>query len=189
MLLSVQTLILLLVVGRVSGLSTTPSSFMGSQSFHVRPVTVSNNRISAASSITMIRHGKRVAKLGLPADQRKSLLRALTTEIIRHGRVKTTLIRARAVRPFVDKMIQLGKDGTLHSRRQVRSFIFITCVAVLIHNINFKALGFIYDKELVHLLFNHAPERYGERNGGYCRVLRTLPRQGDNAKMAIIELV
>ena len=70
--------------------------------------------------MTMISHGKRVAKLGRPADQRKALLRALTTEIIRHGRVKTTLIRARAVRPFVDKMISLSKEGSLHSRRQVR---------------------------------------------------------------------
>lgn len=52
-----------------------------------------------------------------------------------------------------------------------------------------QAMGYIYDKELVHLLFENAPERYGEREGGYCRVLRTMPRQGDNAKMAIIELL
>ena len=52
-----------------------------------------------------------------------------------------------------------------------------------------QAMGYIYDKELVHLLFENAPERYGDRDGGYCRVLRTMPRQGDNAKMAIIELV
>jgi len=50
-------------------------------------------------------------------------------------------------------------------------------------------MGFIYDKQLVHALFENAPERYEDRNGGYCRVLRTLPRQGDNAKMAILELV
>ncbi|KAG5179136.1 RK17, ribosomal protein 17 50S large ribosomal subunit, chloroplast [Tribonema minus] len=106
----------------------------------------------------MMRHMKRVAKLGLPADQRKALLRSLTTEVIRHGRIKTTLVRARAVRKYVDHMIQLGKDGSLHARRQ--------------------AMGYMYDKALVHALFEQAPERYGERNGGYCRVLKTMPRQG-----------
>lgn len=115
------------------------------------------------------RHRKKVAKLGKPADQRKALMRSLTTEIIRHGRVTTTLVRARAVRGHVDAMIGLAKEGSLHSRRQ--------------------ALGYIFDKPLVHSLFEAAPERYGERNGGYCRVLRTLPRRGDNAKMAVIELV
>jgi len=115
------------------------------------------------------RHRKKVDKLGKPADQRKALMRSLTTEVIRHGRITTTLVRARAVRKHVDAMIGLAKDGSLHSRRQ--------------------ALGYIFDKPLVHSLFEAAPERYGERNGGYCRVLRTMPRRGDNAKMAIIELV
>ncbi|GMH75157.1 hypothetical protein TL16_g06668, partial [Triparma laevis f. inornata] len=116
-----------------------------------------------------MRHGKKLKKLGLPADQRKALMRALTTEVIRHGRIKTTLIRAKAVRKHVDHQIQLAKDGSLHSRRQ--------------------SMGFIYDKQLVHALFENAPDRYAERNGGYSRVLRTMPRQGDNAAMAILELV
>ncbi|EJK74655.1 hypothetical protein THAOC_03655 [Thalassiosira oceanica] len=124
---------------------------------------------SKSSSLEMMRHRKRVPKLGKPADQRKALLRALTTEIIRHGRIKTTAVRAKAVRKHVDHMVELGKRGDLHARRQ--------------------ALGWIYDKDLVHALFEAAPERYGERNGGYTRVLRTMPRQGDNAKMAVIELV
>uniref|UniRef100_A0A7S4HPH3 Large ribosomal subunit protein bL17c n=2 Tax=Odontella aurita TaxID=265563 RepID=A0A7S4HPH3_9STRA len=119
--------------------------------------------------MSMMRHRKKVAKLGKPADQRKALLRALTTEVIRHGRIKTTLVRAKAVRKHVDHMIQLGKRGDLHARRQ--------------------ALGWMYDKDLVHSLFEAAPERYSDREGGYTRVLRTMPRQGDNAKMAIIELV
>ena len=116
-----------------------------------------------------MRHRNKLAKLGLPADQRKALMRSLTTEVIRHGRITTTLVRAKAVRKHVDHQIQLAKDGSLHSRRQ--------------------SMGFIYDKQLVHALFENAPERYGERNGGYCRVLRTMPRAGDNAKMAVIELV
>lgn len=116
-----------------------------------------------------MRHRCRVPQLGLPADQRKALLRALTTEIIRHGKITTTKIRAKAVQPIVDKMITLAKDGSLESRR--------------------RALGYIYDKQLVHKLFANAQDRYGTRNGGYTRVLRTMPRRGDNSEMAVIELV
>ena len=116
-----------------------------------------------------MRHRKGFKTLSKPADQRKALLRALTTEVIRHGRIKTTLVRARAVRKHVDHMIQLGKRGDLHARRQ--------------------AMAWIYDKQLVHSLFEAAPDRYEDRDGGYCRVLRTVSRQGDNAQMAILELV
>ena len=66
-----------------------------------------------------MRHSKRVDLLAKPADQRKALLRALTTEIIRHGRIKTTLVRAKAVKKHVEHMISLGKRGDLHARRQV----------------------------------------------------------------------
>lgn len=116
-----------------------------------------------------MRHRCRVPKLGKPADQRKALMRALTTEVIRNGRITTTKVRAKAIRSGVDKMITLAKDGSLSARRQ--------------------ALGYIYDKQLVHALFEAAKERYGDRNGGYTRILRTMPRRGDNAEMAIIELV
>ncbi|MEQ8541644.1 MAG: 50S ribosomal protein L17 [Coleofasciculus sp. D1-CHI-01] len=116
-----------------------------------------------------MRHRRRVPKLGKPADQRRALLRSLATELIRHGRVTTTKTRAKAVRSQVEKMITLAKDGSLASRRQ--------------------ALGYIYDKQLVHALFEGVNDRYGNRNGGYTRVLRTLRRRGDNAEMAIIELV
>jgi large subunit ribosomal protein L17 len=116
-----------------------------------------------------MRHRCRVPQLGKPADQRKALMRALTTELIRHGRITTTKVRAKAIRSEVERMITLAKDGSLASRR--------------------RALGYIYDKQLVHALFEGAKERYGDRNGGYTRVLRTVPRRGDNAEMAIIELV
>jgi len=157
------TLICALLVGGASAFSTV-SSFGGAA---LR--TESNVVSSRGPQICMLRHRKKVAKLGKPADQRKALMRALTTEVIRHGRIKTTLIRAKAVRKHVDKMIELGKNGSLHARRQ--------------------AIGWMYDKQLVHSLFEAAPDRYGERSGGYTRVLRTMPRQGDNAKMGIIELV
>jgi large subunit ribosomal protein L17 len=115
-----------------------------------------------------MRHRRRIAKLGKPADQRRALLRALTTELIRHGRISTTKTRAKAVRSEAERMITLAKDGSLAARRQ--------------------AMGYIYDKQLVHALFEQAPERYGDREGGYTRVVRTVNRRGDNAEMAIIEL-
>ena len=116
-----------------------------------------------------MRHRCRVKKLNKPADQRRALLRALTTELIRHGRITTTKIRAKVVRSEAEKMITLAKDGSLAARRQ--------------------ALGYIYDKQLVHALFEQAPDRYSSRAGGYTRILQTVPRRGDNAEMAIIELV
>ncbi|KAE8711591.1 50S ribosomal protein L17 [Hibiscus syriacus] len=116
-----------------------------------------------------MRHGRRVPKLNRPPDQRRALLRGLTTQLLKHGRIKTTRARASAVRKYIDKMITLAKDGSLHKRRQ--------------------ALGFIYEKQIVHALFAEVPDRYGDRNGGYTRIIRTLPRRGDNAPMAYIELV
>jgi large subunit ribosomal protein L17 len=116
-----------------------------------------------------MRHQCRVPLLGRPADQRKALLRGLTTQLIREGRVTTTKARAKALRDETERMITLAKDGSLASRR--------------------RAMGYILDKQLVHSLFDKAKERYGERQGGYTRIIRTVPRRGDNAEMAIIELV
>lgn len=115
-----------------------------------------------------MRHRCRVPLLSKPADQRRALLRSLTTELIRNGRIKTTKTRARAVRSEADRMITLAKDGSLAARRQ--------------------ALGYLFDKQLVHALFDQAASRYGDRNGGYTRIIRTVHRRGDNAEMAIIEL-
>jgi large subunit ribosomal protein L17 len=116
-----------------------------------------------------MRHGCRIPHLGKPADQRKALLRSLATELLRHGQIKTTKARAKALRAEVDHIITLAKDGSLAARRQ--------------------ALGYIYDKKIVHAVFAEAQDRYKDRNGGYTRVVRTLRRRGDNAEMAIIELV
>jgi large subunit ribosomal protein L17 len=116
-----------------------------------------------------MRHQCRVPHLGKPADQRKALLRSLATELIRHGQIKTTKTRAKAVRSEVERIITLAKDGSLAARR--------------------RAISYLYDKQLVHALFAQAPERYGNRNGGYTRIVRTLRRRGDNAETAIIELM
>ncbi|MFB2833995.1 50S ribosomal protein L17 [Floridanema evergladense] len=116
-----------------------------------------------------MRHGRRIPQLSKPADQRKALLRALTTQLLRHGRIETTVPRAKAVRSEADRIITLAKDGSLAARRQ--------------------AIGYLYDKQLVHALFEQVGERYSNRQGGYTRILRTVNRRGDNAEMAIIELV
>ncbi|CAL1378313.1 unnamed protein product [Linum trigynum] len=125
--------------------------------------------IDNGSRFFTMRHGKRIARLDRSPDQQKTLLRGLTTQLLKHGRIKTTRARASAMRKFVDKMITLAKDGSLYKRRH--------------------AMGFIYEKQIVHALFAEVPDRYGERNGGYTRIIRTLPRFGDNTPMAYIELV
>ncbi len=116
-----------------------------------------------------MRHRCKVPQLGLPADQRKALLRSLATQIIRHGQITTTKTRAKAVRKEVERMITLAKDGSLAARR--------------------RALAYLYDKKLVSDLFDEVKNRYGDREGGYTRIVRTKRRRGDNAEMAIIELV
>ena len=116
-----------------------------------------------------MRHQLRIPLLSKPADQRKALLRGLTTQLIREGRVTTTKARAKALRNEAERMISLAKEGSLASRR--------------------RAIGYIYDKKLVHSLIEKASERYGDRKGGYTRIVRTVSRKGDNAQMAIIELV
>lgn len=143
------------------------------------PNNIFNNAEASCSSLDAVqnggkvfamRHGVKKARLGRPADQRKALVRNLVTEVLRHGKIKTTKPRAKAIRKFVDKMITLAKDGSLHARRQ--------------------ALSFVYDEDLVKSLFEQAPARYAEREGGYCRVKSEIQkRRGDNAEMATIELV
>ena len=114
-------------------------------------------------------HGKGFRKLNKPADQRKALLRSLTTELMRNGKIQTTLARAKELRKPADHMITLAKDGSLHARRQ--------------------AIAYMYDKQLVHAIFEQVPDRYADREGGYTRVLKDGFRRGDNAEMGIIELV
>ena len=97
------------------------------------------------------------------------MLRGLVTFLLENGRMETTVYRAKEVRALADKMITLGKKNTLASRRQ--------------------ALAFITKEDVVKKLFDEIAPAYAERNGGYTRVLKTGPRKGDGAEMAIIELV
>ena len=108
-------------------------------------------------------------KLGRPSDQRRAMLRAMTTYLLENGKIETTFYRAKEVQPVVEKMITLAKTNTLASRR--------------------KALSYVTKEDVVHKLFTEIGPKYTDRNGGYTRVVRTGPRRGDAAEMAIIELV
>ncbi len=108
-------------------------------------------------------------KLGRTTDARMAMLRAMVTYLLENGKIETTLMRAKEVRPLTEKMITLGKTNTLHNKRQ--------------------ALGFITKEDVVKKLFDEISPKYAERNGGYCRITKLGPRRGDCAEMAIIELV
>ena len=108
-------------------------------------------------------------KLGRPTDHRVAMLRNLTTSMLRAGRIETTYTRAKETQRMAEKMITLGKRGDLHARRQ--------------------ALAYIYDEAVVHKLFTEIAPKYKDRDGGYTRVLKLGPRQGDGSEMAILEFV
>lgn len=116
-----------------------------------------------------MRHRKAGNKLGRNTSHRRALLRNLVTSVLVEDRVETTLAKAKAVRPLVEKMITLGKKGDVHSRRQ--------------------ALAFLMTDESVTRLFATVAPRYGDRNGGYLRIVKAGFRQGDGGEKAIIELL
>src|SRR5665213_3075448 len=116
-----------------------------------------------------MRHRKAGVKLGRNTSHRRAMLRNLVTSIILEDRVQTTVTKAKAARPHVEKMITLGKRGDLHARRQ--------------------ALAYLQTREAVSRLFDTVAPRYGERNGGYLRIVRTTFRKGDGAEQAYIELL
>ena len=108
-------------------------------------------------------------KLGMPTDQRRALLRNQVTSFLENGKMTTTLTRAKETRMMAEKMITLGKKGTLAARRQ--------------------ALAYITKEDVVTKLFNEIAPKYAERNGGYTRIYKLGERRGDAAQMAVLELV
>ncbi|CAB1129919.1 ribosomal protein L17 (BL15) [Candidatus Hydrogenisulfobacillus filiaventi] len=108
-------------------------------------------------------------KLGRPGDHRRAMLRNLVTSLLREERIVTTLTRAKELSRVADHMITLGKRGSLHARRQ--------------------ALAYILDEDVVTKVFTDLAPRYRERPGGYTRVIKAGYRRGDNAPLAVIELV
>jgi large subunit ribosomal protein L17 len=116
-----------------------------------------------------MRHRNAGFKLGRNTSHRRALLRNLVTSVLVEDRVETTVAKAKAVRPHVEKMITLGKKGDLHSRRQ--------------------ALSFLQTDTAVSRLFETVAPRYGDRQGGYLRIVRTGFRKGDGGEKAFIELL
>ena len=116
-----------------------------------------------------MRHRNAGFKLGRNTSHRNALLRNLVTSVIVEDRVETTVAKAKAVRPHVEKMITLGKKGDVHARRQ--------------------ALSFLRTDEAVSRLFDTVAPRYGDRQGGYLRIVRTGFQKGDGAEKAFIELL
>ena len=116
-----------------------------------------------------MRHHKSGRKLGRDASHRKALYANLTSALIEHGRIKTTVAKAKEVRPVAEQMITLGRRGGVPARRQ--------------------ALKYLRSQDVVHKLFSDVGPRFADRDGGYCRIVRVGPRLGDAAEMAYLELV
>jgi len=122
-------------------------------------------------------------KLGRTSSQRKALLRDLTTDLIVNGRITTTEARAKEVRKTADQMITLAKRGYLASRRKAAAFVRNVVADVKEDGDNIRIQSALQN------LFEELAPKYAERNGGYTRILKTMPRRGDGAKMVILEFV
>ena len=116
-----------------------------------------------------MRHGAAYRKLGRTASHRQAMFANMAASLIKHEQITTTLPKAKELRPFVEKLVTLGKRGDLHARRQ--------------------AISHVRDVTQVGKLFETIGPRYAERNGGYIRIMKAGYRHGDNAPMAVIEFV
>ena len=117
----------------------------------------------------LLKHKISGRQFGRASGPRRAMFRIMVTDLLRHGQIKTTVAKAKAIRPLTEKMVSLGKGGTLHDRRQ--------------------AAAFITDKSVVKAVFDEIAPRFEERNGGYTRITRLGVRAGDAAEMALIELI
>jgi large subunit ribosomal protein L17 len=116
-----------------------------------------------------VRHHRSGKKLGRDSAHRKALYSNLAGSLIEHGRIKTTVAKAKAVKPIAEKMITLGRRGDLAARRQ--------------------ALAYLRSNDIVHMLFAEVAPRFADRPGGYTRIVKLGPRAGDSAEMAYLEFV
>ncbi len=142
-----------------------------------------------------MRHQTKKHTLGKAQDQRKALLRALATELFMHGEIKTTMARAKALKPYAEEIITLAKRGDLHARRQAAKYIYDRETGKYID----LATGELFEKAaddkklasetVLRKLFVIIGKQYSNRQGGYTRIFRLPPRRGDASEMALIQLV
>lgn len=116
-----------------------------------------------------MRHKVKSQRFSRPTDHRLAMFRNLVTDLLRHEQIKTTEAKAKTIRGLAEKMITLGKSGSLPARRRV--------------------LGYVYDKDVARKLFDDLGPRYADRKGGYTRIVRLGPRLGDGAPQVQLELV
>ena len=142
-----------------------------------------------------MRHQTKKHTLGKAQDQREALLRSLATELFMHGDIKTTMARAKALRPYAEEIITFAKKGDLNSRRQAAKYIFDKETGKYMD----LATGEVFDapqadkklaaETVLRKLFVVIGKKYSNREGGYTRIYRLPPRRGDASEMALIQLV
>ena len=142
-----------------------------------------------------MRHNCNRNRLGRAQDQRKALLRALATELFMHGEIKTTISRAKALKPYADSIITLAKKGDLNSRRTALRYIYDRETGRLM-DVETKEVvekaeegKKVMPETVLRKLFAEISKQYQDRNGGYTRIYNLPPRRGDATKMALIQLV
>lgn len=142
-----------------------------------------------------MRHMCKKHTLGKAKDQREALLRSLATELFTHGEIKTTMARAKALRPYAETIISMAKKGDLHSRRQAARYIFDKEIGSFVdiktkEVVEAPAEGQkVVAQTVLRKLFNQIGTKYSSRQGGYLRIYRMPPRRGDASEMALIQLV
>ena len=116
-----------------------------------------------------MRHAMKHRKLGRTSSHRQAMFRNQLASLIQHGRIKTTLAKAKELRPLAERLVTRGREGTVHARRMVRQWV--------------------PDRKVVKKLFDDVAPRFADRPGGYLRILKLGPRPGDAAEMAYLEFV
>lgn len=116
-----------------------------------------------------MRHRKSTFKLGRDYEQKKALIRGLMIALIEHRKIQTTIAKAKAVQPAIENLLALAREDTPHTRRM--------------------ALSKLANKDAMRLLFSFAPQQYAGRNGGFTRITKLGPRQGDGAELVVLELL